>query len=70
MTDPLKDVIPDRPRKFLYAILALIGLTLTGLNAGYAQLGHGLPDWLVFATAFYAAVAGPGFAVARANVGR
>lgn len=64
--NPLK-LIPWNWRKIGYALLALAGLSITGLNAGYLSIGP-IPDWLLFVSAFYTAVSGPSFAVANQNV--
>jgi hypothetical protein len=61
-------LIPKRFRDALYAAMILAGVIITGLLAGFASGGSTVPGWLVFTSAFYGAVAGPSFAVAKANI--
>lgn len=67
MTDPLIDIIPAKRRKAVYAVLALIGLIITGLFAGFTSGGSTIPGWLVFTSAFYNAVVVPILTLARSN---
>lgn len=68
MGNPLTDVLPDRWRKIGYAVMFTIGTGLGGVAVAYATIGGSVPKWVVFALAFYGAVAGPSFAVPASNV--
>lgn len=57
-SNPLTDVLPDRARRYLYAIGWLIALGL-----GIYQLTEG--DWLAFVVALLTAL---GFGTAQSNV--
>lgn len=57
MSNPLTDVLPDRARKYVYAIFALAAI---GVGAWQAADG----DWLVFAALVLGAL---GFTTAASN---
>lgn len=69
MSNPLTDVLPDRVRRIGYAVMFTIGSVLTATAVAFAALGS-VPKELVFALAFYGAIAGPSFAVPASNVGK
>lgn len=55
----LKDIIPAAWRKIVYAVYAVIGFIIGGVQVGYATAGEGQPEWLLVALAVlaYAGVA-------------
>lgn len=70
MNNPLKEAVPGDVRRVAYIVLSTMGIGLTFLNAGFAATGDAIPKWLVFVSAGYVAVSGPGFALAGSNVQR
>lgn len=60
--------LPQKWRSRLYPTLALIGLLIPAVFAGLAAAAISPPAWLVFIAAFYGALAGPGFVVAKAHI--
>jgi hypothetical protein len=68
MSNPLKGILPGDVRRVAYIVMSTVGLGLTFLNAGFAATGDALPKWLIFVSAGYVAVSGPGFAMAGSNV--
>lgn len=70
MNNPLKNVAPGKWRRISYAVLATVGVGITGTFAGFAAIGVDNPKWLVFTAAFYGAITGPAWAVPASNVRR
>jgi ABC-type xylose transport system permease subunit len=55
----LKDIIPAAWRQIVYAVYAVIGFIIGGVQVAYATAGEGQPEWLLVALAVlaYAGVA-------------
>lgn len=70
MNNPLKEALPGDIRRVAYTVMSTVGVCLTFANAGFAATGDAIPKWLVFVSAGYVAVSGPGFALAGSNVQR
>jgi hypothetical protein len=68
MNNPLTGVAPGRWRKVGYIAFAVVGVTITGLTAGFAAIESEVPKWLVFTAAFYGTITGPVWAVPASNV--
>lgn len=62
----LKDILPPDVRKPIYLIYALVGLTLTCTQAGFAAAAVGQPVWLVVAWAVFG-VLGTGLGLTAAG---
>lgn len=60
--------LPFEWRNRIYPVLAVIGLLIPAIFAGLAAAAIAPPAWLVFIAAFYGALAGPGFVVAKAHI--
>lgn len=65
--NPLKDVIPARFRKWLYAGYAAIVLCEGAAAVGFATAGVAQPDWLKVVTAITVYVGGAVGLVAASN---
>lgn len=63
----LKDIIPAAARKKVYAVVALVGFALGGIQVGYSAAEVGQPVWLVVAFAVYGFVAAGTGAAAAGN---
>lgn len=68
MTNVLTDILPDKWRKTLYAIYALIGVGLGAIQVGIASAGSEQPVWLTVSFAVYAFVGGAFGLTAASNV--
>lgn len=64
----LKEFIPEKWRKPIYFIFAVIGLTLTSFQTGYSSADLGQPLWLVIAWPIYGLWATAVGALAGSNV--
>jgi len=65
----LKEFIPEHWRKRVYLVFALVGLTLTSFQVGFAAADVGQPLWLTVAFAVFGLWASAVGFTALANTG-
>lgn len=63
-----KDLIPPTVRRWMYAILSLVGVAMTAVVAAYAAVGTTVPSWATVTLAVLGVLAGPFGFLAANNV--
>lgn len=63
-----KELIPPHVRRWAYAILSLVGLTMTAIVAGFVTAGLDVPIWATVTLAVLGVLSGPFGFLAANNV--